>query len=199
MFDYLKGILTLAAVQHITVEVHGIGYRVSIPFNNFPKLPQIGKELLLYITNVIREDGHELYGFLLKQERDFFETLTKISGIGPKTALALLGHLSLEDFQTAIVQSNSALICKTPGIGKKTAERLIIELKDKIKKIASEWPITPSLIHSVPSSLVEDAVSALVHLGYAALRAQKAVHIAASKEEKNWELSQLITQALRYI
>src|SRR5580700_10493771 len=128
MFEYIKGILARSSLTQVTLDVQGIGYRLQIPFNHFAKLPALGTETLLYVSCVIREDSHKLYGFLTEHERDLFEHLIDISGIGPKTALALIGHMELQQLQTAIQQGNITAVCKIPGIGKKTAERLIVEM-----------------------------------------------------------------------
>lgn len=191
MFEYITGKLTEATLSKIVIETHGIGYQIFIPVNNYGKLPAIGSEITCYITTVIREDSHKNYGFLGRPQRALFEKVIEISGIGPKIGLALIGHMEIEDFQFAIVQGNVAAICKIPGIGKKTAERLIIELRDKISKSPV---VAPS---EVPLS--SDAISALVHLGYHAVQAQKAVQTALSRESSTVSLPELITAALRCI
>ena len=127
-FEYLKGLLTEISFSKVSLDIQGIGYRIYIPLNNYSKLPPLGTPVTFYISTVIREDSHKLFGFLNLHERDLFEQLIEISGIGPKTALALVGHMELPDLQQAIAQDNINTICKIPGIGKKTAERLIIEM-----------------------------------------------------------------------
>lgn len=198
MFEYIKGTLAQSSVSHVTVDIHGLGYRLSIPFNNFSKLPSIGAQAILFVSTVIREDSHKLYGFLTQHERDLFEQLIDISGIGPKTALALIGHMELHELQRAIQQGNSAQVCKIPGIGKKTAERLIVEMRDKIFKISA---------NEAPSSLKEtgviaDAISALVNLGYNSTQAQKAIRSALQahpEPQHEPSLAALITSALRHM
>lgn len=193
MIEYIKGTLTDSSPSHAVLETHGIGYKVSIPLSNYAKLSQLGKEMVLYVATVIREDAHKSYGFTTKIERDFFEKLIDVSGIGPKTALALIGHMELNDLQFAIAQSNITLLSKVPGIGKKTAERLVVELKDKTAKISE-------IALSVPTSkkdLFSDALGALVNLGYHPLQAQKAVKQILAESEKEPDLASLITSALR--
>ena len=193
MYTYLSGILKQASPLLAILDVQGIGYALSIPLSAYAKLPPIGNPLMLYVSFLVREDAHRLFGFLTEQERDLFETFIALSGIGPKTALALIGHIQLCDLHSAIKQGSSAQLCKIPGIGKKTAERLIVELKDRTSKIFGEKEILP---HQKGSS---DAINALIHLGYNATQAQKAVQTALENHPKEPELGALITSALRHI
>ncbi len=142
---------------------------------------------------VIREDGHTLYGFLTVDEKNLFHNLTAISGIGPKTAVAILGHVDVTDFQLAVLQANSPLLSKIPGVGKKTAERLIIELKDKFQNIPRS-DTNPSV---KGGSVVADTISALANLGYHPLEVQKTIKKILHEQAKEPSLSELITLALR--
>lgn len=193
MIEYIKGTLTDSSPSHAVLETQGIGYKLAIPLNNYGKLPQQGKEAILFVSTVIREDAHKSYGFVTRTERNFFEKLIEVSGIGPKTALALIGHMELSDLQLAIAQSNVTLLSKVPGIGKKTAERLVVELKDKTQKISEVSIAAPKGKKDVFS----DALSALVNLGYHPLQAQKAVKQVLSESEKEHDLASVITLALR--
>lgn len=193
MFDYLKAILVESSPLKVTVEVHGIGYRIWVPIHM--QLPQAGSLITLYVSPVIREDSHQLFGFLTRLERDFFELLITISGVGPKTALCLMGHLNLSDLHAAILEGNSHLLSKTPGIGKKTAERLIIELRDKVKTL--NLPISST--KNSNQQLQNDALNALIHLGYSSTQAQKAIKTVLNQLEKETDLGQLITAALKQI
>ncbi|MBI3211391.1 MAG: Holliday junction branch migration protein RuvA, partial [Simkania negevensis] len=141
MFEYLKGILSELSLEVAIVEVGGIGYKLFIPLSNYAKFPPLGKEVLIYISTVIREDSHKSFGFLSRVERDLFETLGEVSGIGPKTALTLVGYMEGAQLKSAISQANVSLLSKIPGIGKKTAERLIIEMRDKIEKKKEKTPL----------------------------------------------------------
>lgn len=192
MFEYIRGKLTVATPERATIEVGGLGYRLHIPFNCYTKLPAIGKEVLLFVYAHIREDSHRYFGFLTEQERDLFEQLNAISGVGPKTALALIGHMELAELHLAISQKNAMRLCKIPGIGKKTAERLLIELKDRVQKI-------PSLPISSVNKVADDAVGALINLGYPLPRCQRAIKQVLDSQEKSLELAELITLALRQI
>jgi Holliday junction DNA helicase RuvA len=192
MYAYIRGVLTRATPDAVVVEAGGVGYRIGIPLSAFSRLPQVGLELKLFVAHVVREDAELLYGFLEERGRDFFEQLTAISGVGPKMALALIGHLEPRDLQRALSQENISLICKVPGIGKKTAERLVIELRDKMQLIQEEAP-------SYVSSAEKDALSALLRLGYPEPRAEKAVQTVVKEAKSELSLAQLITLALRQI
>lgn len=199
MYEYIKGTLTEATLTKATIEAHGLGYSLLIPFNNYSKLPTLGTTVTLYVSFVVREDSQRLYGFLSRHERDLFESLIEVSGIGPKTGLALVGHMEIQDLQAAISQGNVQVICKIPGIGKKTAERLIIEMRDKIKKGMDRSLGAPLQGLSGETGVVSDAISALINLGYNSAQAQKAIKTAMSKTQGEPELAKLITSALRII
>lgn len=194
MIEYIKGILTESTPLKTVVEVNGIGYKIFTPLSNYSKLPAIGEKVCLFISVVIREDSHKHFGFLTSAERDLFETLIEVSGIGPKTGLALLGHLDATDLQIAISQSDLTSICKVPGIGKKTAERLIVEMRDRIQKNSAAMPMSSS--SKTEPSLAGDALRALINLGYQPLQAQKAIR-SVIDEDQGSDLGKVITLALR--
>lgn len=195
MLEYIKGILVDAAPEKAVIDVNGIGHALFIPLSTYSSLPQVGEEVMLYISSVIREDSHRHFGFLSKEERNLFEMVSDVSGIGPKTALALIGHLSSADLESAITHANVNLLSKIPGIGKKTAERLIVEMRDKIhKKLKSVGPAIPV---KGKDCLTNDAMNALMNLGYNTLQAQKAVQKALTTFDAPPPLNELITSALR--
>ena len=185
-YDTMKGKITHLSPLFATLEIAGIGYRICIPINAFTSLSAVKPEVLLYVSDIVREDSHRLFGFLTREERDRFEKLCDISGIGPKTALLLIGHLPFEEMHLAIANGDVKTISRVPGIGKKTAERLIIEMRDKMG--TSDMPISAD-------SPMADALSALVNLGYQEKEASRALKKVG--EEK--ELGALITAALRII
>lgn len=189
MFEYLKGTLIEASPLKAIIETQGLAYRIWIPLNHFARFPELGKEITLFLSHIVREDAEDLYGFLTKPERELFTLLHSVSGIGPKTALGLIGHMEGSALEQAIAESNINALCRVPGIGKKTAERLILELRDKVKKIF------PS---SSPTALLaDDALSALLHLGYNPAHAQKAIKKVLETNQKIPSLSELITLSLR--
>lgn len=204
MIALIKGILLEILPTSIIVEASGLGYKVFIPSSVVQHLPQMGHSITLYTSLVIRENSQSLYGFIGSKDRDFFETLMDISGIGPKLALSIISNISIGELHAAIVKNDIRTITKIPGIGKKTAERLIIELRDKIgqfvgslnpQDFALKLPLDPR------SQMMRDAVSALINLGYTQLMAQKMVKNCLDDypKEQEIELSDLITQALSRI
>jgi Holliday junction DNA helicase RuvA len=197
MYEFIRGKMIQSIPSKAVVDVNGVGYGLVISLKTFQKLPNIGTEVFFYVSHIVREDGHYLYGFLTLDDKKLFEQLISISGVGPKTAIGILGHVDIGDFQMAVVQGNAALLSKVPGIGKKTSERLIIELKDKFTNISHSGPSGPSEVHG--NSVVGDAISALINLGYHPLDAQKAIKKVLSLHEKEPSLSELISGALRSI
>jgi holliday junction DNA helicase RuvA len=194
MMEYIKGTLASASPVKIVVDIGGIGYKIYTPLSNYSKLPHVGQSVCFFVLTVIRDDSHKNYGFLTPGERDLFEALIDVSGIGPKTGLALLGHLEPSDLQVAISQSDVTGICKVPGIGKKTAERLIIEMRDRVQKNNTLMP--PSTTKG-DKTVSGDAVSALINLGYQPAMAQKTIQSILSDKESEPDLSELISSALK--
>lgn len=199
MIAYVKGILIQATPISAIVECHGLGYSIFIPASTFSKLPQIHEEVILYTSFVVRELSHTLYGFVNVQDRDLFDALMNVTGIGPKTALSVIGHLTAYELHQAISNHDITSISKVPGIGKKTAERLIIEMRDKISTII---PFDPSgfAVHSKSdpkTQQISDAMSALVNLGYNQMTAQKAIKKTLQDVPDSISLSELITISLK--
>ncbi|MBS0615372.1 MAG: Holliday junction branch migration protein RuvA [Verrucomicrobia bacterium] len=193
MFEYIRGKLALASPNKAVIDVHGVGYSILIGLSSFGRLPQLGQEVQFFISPVIREDAHLLFGFLTTEERDLFEKLNQVNGIGPKIAMAFLGHLSIEALQEAIQQGNSSLLSKVPGIGKKTAERVIIDLRDKVQGVKA-----PTKTVAPGQGVATDAIGALLNLGYPLPKAQQAIQKIMS-ESKDLDLGRLIAAALRVI
>lgn len=202
MFAFIKGELVQATPLSVIVETTGIGYRLYIPASVFPKLPQIGNQILLHTSYVVRELSHTLYGFLLANERDLFEELMGVTGIGPKIALSVIGHLSAHDLQRAISSHDIAAISKVPGIGKKTAERLIIELRDKLTNLLPPTDPTDRAL-AIPTDpkaqKICDAMSALINLGYNQMTAQKAIKKTLNDFPEEIDLATLITSSLKNV
>ena len=185
------------------IEISGLGYEVHLPLTTMEKLPSTGQQVKLFTLTVYREDSQMLYGFYQKEERDFFRLLIeKVSGIGPRIALSILSKLSLSVLKNAIVAGDAKLIAQCPGIGKKTAARLVIELKDKIslpETVTSNIgsPLSSTTVVPLSDSRVQDAVQALVTLGYKVTEADKAVRQALAKLPPEGGTEELIKQALR--
>jgi Holliday junction DNA helicase RuvA len=200
MFAFIKGQLVYSSPVNIVIEANGIGYKIFIPANVFSKLPHHGEVVFLHVSYVVRELSQTLYGFLSVQERDLFELLMGVTGIGPKLALSLIGHMILHDLRKAISNAEITVICKVPGIGKKTAERLIIELRDKIPATFSNDPSEHAILLSDSKSQhVKDAMSALINLGYTQITAQKAIKKTMKDLPEEIDLATLITHSLKNV
>lgn len=197
MYESITGTLKEKDLLRAIVETGGIAYRLFIPLSTYTRLPFGEAKVHLYLTHVVREDTESLYAFDVKEDRNLFEMLLNVSGIGPKTALAIVGHMENGAFQRAIHTSDVRLLSKLPGIGKKTAERLVIEMRDKFKGSAKTGGLQASSLGGGSNSLESDAISALINLGYNPLEAQRAV--ASVKLEEEMELGRLITAALQKI
>ncbi len=174
MLVYAEGKLVEIGLLHVVIHISGFGYRINVPLTTIERMPAIGDNVKLYIVEQIREDLHELYGFFLKDECEFFETLVnRVSGIGYKTALTIMSRLSINTLKTAITTKDISLLSKCHGIGKKTAERIIVELADKID-IPKTTNNIATKVHA-ESNIAQDAVSALISLGYKPTEADKAI------------------------
>jgi holliday junction DNA helicase RuvA len=198
MISHLSGKLTQAWPTQVIVEVGGVGYEVLIPLNSFDRLPKPPAPIKLLTHLVVREDSHQLYGFLSEEERDLFRMLIqKVSGIGPKTALDVLGGISAADFKSAVINSDSARLSAVKGIGRKTAERIILELKDKLG-VAGAWETASKKGKlSIEDQTINDAVLALISLGYKQVDALKCVREARGKSSAKVTVESLVYQALR--
>jgi len=202
MITRITGLLVSASPLTAVVEIGGFAYEVHIPVTTAERLPQTGQQVRLHTYVVYREDAQTLYGFATEEDRDFFRLLIeKVSGVGPKTALTVLSKLSLSVLKSAIVSGDVGLLAKCPGIGKKTAERLVIELRDKFTAEGVSTSPTGSEPSSAPdapagSNKIRDAVLALVALGYKAPDADKAVRQASLSLGGKATTETLIKQAL---
>ena len=199
MYDFIKGTLVESNLTKAVIDVNGIGYKLFIPISTFQEMPNIGNDICLYVSFVVREDAQILFGFLRKEERDLFEMITTVSGIGPKTGISLIGHLEYQNLITAISHADIKLISKVPGIGKKTAERLVIEMRDKLKLFDTKVVSSFGKDNNQPDARA-DAIHALMNLGYSAMKAQKAITKAMENlESEKIDAGELITLALKQI
>lgn len=172
MIGSLRGRLAAKHAPQIIVDCHGVGYEVETPMSTFLALPAIGEDLLLHTHLLVREDAQILFGFSSLEERSLFRMLLKISGVGAKMGLAILSTMSVTDFQRCVEYEDAAMLVKIPGVGKKTAERLIIEMRDKIDKAPAEAGVTKVVVDTNPRS---EAVDALIALGYKAGEVNKLI------------------------
>ncbi|MGE6792012.1 Holliday junction DNA helicase subunit RuvA [Pseudomonas guineae] len=185
MIGRLRGTLAEKQPPHVIVDINGLGYELEVPMTTLYRLPSVGEPLTLHTHLVVREDAHLLYGFFEKRERELFRELIRLNGVGPKLALALMSGLEVDELVRCVQAQDTSVLVKIPGVGKKTAERLLVELKDRFKA----WEVVPGMsplvaeprAGSAVSSAENDAVSALISLGYKPQEASRAV--SAIKEE----------------
>lgn len=198
MIATLEGILTEAQPLSIVLETGGIGYQVAVPLTTAERLPALKQKVKLFIQAVYREDTQALYGFHCREDRDFFRLLVeKVSGVGPKLALSIMSRLSVSVLKNAIAQSDVTLLSQCPGIGKKTAERLIVELRDKLFPGSSaKAALSDSDTVTIQTSALEDAVSGLITLGYKAPEADKVIRRGLSQLGPEASAEALIKHAL---
>ncbi|HNP35597.1 MAG TPA: Holliday junction branch migration protein RuvA [Woeseiaceae bacterium] len=162
MIGSLRGTLTLKQAPHVVIECNGVGYDVETPMSTFFELPAIGSEIVLTTHLLVREDAQILYGFATELERRLFRSVLRVRGIGAKIALAILSAMSVQDFNRCIEYEDAAALSRIPGIGKKTAERLIVEMRDRIDRTTGPGAGRASVVQG-PTA---EAVDALVALGY---------------------------------
>lgn len=165
MIAYLRGVLAEKEITRVVVECHGVGYEAAIPLSTFDRLPAEGAEVKLYTHHEVREDAQLLFGFATKPERDMFRLVTTVSGVGPKLALAVLSGLTIGDLQLAVSQGDAKRLAAVKGIGKKTAARIVVELKDKINPIEALANATAETSRE-QGAVLRDAMLALAALGF---------------------------------
>ena len=194
MITFLSGALVEKQPMRIVLEVHGVGYEVFIPLSSFDRLPAEGTSCKILTHEHLREDAHQLYGFITAAERDLFELLLGISGIGPKTALSVLSGLSVRDLKRAVVEGDLKRLSSISGIGKKTAERIVVELRHKFSEgdaleVIAGAPETTDL-------RTRDAILALISLGYKQADAQQRVRAILPKLKPATTVEDVVRAAL---
>jgi Holliday junction DNA helicase RuvA len=189
----LSGTLLEKHVQRLVIDVSGVGYDVLVPLSTFYAVGDAGAKVVLRIHTHVREDALQLFGFVTALEQELFERLISVSGIGPKLALAVLSGIESGDLVKAIRSSDIARLTRTPGIGRKTAERLIVELKDRMPQAVAGEESGPI---DAPGSLRDDVVSALVNLGYQAHSVEKTVDAVLKRDESS-DFETVLRQILR--
>lgn len=201
MIGRLQGILLEKQPPEILLDVKGVGYELLLPMTSFYHLPEIGQEAVLFTHLVVREDAHLLFGFATKTDRSLFRELIKTNGVGPKLALAILSAMSVDEFIYAIEREELSKLIKIPGVGKKTAERLLVELKGKFSQKQRDFfiesqhiPTEKTAFNETENRPVDEAIAALIALGYKPLDAAKMVK-KVHQPQLNSE--QLIREALK--
>ena len=179
MIGQVHGKLVYKQPPRLLVDVAGIGYELEAPMTTFYNLPETGTEVCLHTHVVVRDDAHLLYGFTEQRQRDVFRHLLKVNGVGPRVALAILSGLTVEDLVACVSAADAAMLTRVPGIGRKTAERLIVDLRDRLDGIEGSGS---SFVGTRPLTPEHDAVSALVALGYRQTDATRAIRATASDD-----------------
>lgn len=199
MIGRLRGLIIEKQPPKVLIEVGGVGYEVFMPMTCFYELPDNGKEVIVLTHFAVREDAQVLYGFNHEQERELFRELIKVNGVGPKLALAILSGMSAQQFISAVEQGEIKTLVKLPGVGTKTAERLIVEMKDRLKRFGEDLSATSSIISSSDfkkssNQIESEAVSALIALGY---KPQEASRIISKVIKPEMDSETLIREALK--
>ena len=194
MLDYIRGRVVSKSPTRLILEVAGIGYLLHIPLSTFEKIPNHG-EITILTQLFIREDQIKMFGFATVEERDLFQMLLSVNGIGPNTAITILSGSTVDDFKHAVVNEDAKALEKIKGVGKKTAERIILELKGIIKEITTSMPVG---IGVQQRALLSDAVMALISLGYGRTIAENAVNEAVKRLQTINNIEELVREALKY-
>ena len=200
MIGRLRGVILEKKAPSLVLDINGVGYDIEAPMTTFYELPQVGQQVILYTHLVVREDAHLLYGFIRETDRALFRSLIKVSGVGAKLALTLLSGMSVRDFLVTIRSNDITSLTRIPGIGKKTAERLIIEMRDRLKELnlelgeASAQSTTPE--QGLPPDEIKDAVSALIALGF---KPPEASRMVSGINTKGLRSEEIIRQALQSV
>lgn len=196
MIGQIRGIIISKTPPQLLIDVNGIGYEVDAPMSTFYQLPAEGSEVRLLTHFVVREDAHHLFGFYTQEEQRLFRTLLKVNGVGPRLALTILSSVTPAEFVRSVLNNDTGSLVRLPGVGKKTAERLVIEMRDKL----SDWiePLTPEQTKpSAPlgrQNQLQDAIAALVALGY---KSQEASRVVTKIDDGGAASEELIRRALR--
>jgi Holliday junction DNA helicase RuvA len=195
MIAFLEGELVEALPTQIVIAVNGVGYSIQIPVSSFERLPHIGQRLRILTHLVIREDAHLLFGFMTAEERDLFRLLLQhVTGVGPKIALAVLSGMSVPSFKSAVIQNDVTLLSRISGVGRRTAERIVLELKDRVG-VAAAWEVAAAGRNDQESK-VNDALLALLSLGFKQVDAQRALK-KAQENAAIAETDELVRLALK--
>lgn len=189
MIGFLRGVILRKQPPHLLIDVHGVGYEVEAPMSTFYNLPEAGGEITLFTHLVVREDAQVLFAFGSEAERRFFRSLIKVNGVGPKLALTILSGISVDGFVRCVRENDAAALTRLPGIGKKTAERLVVEMRDRLDDAGA-----PASMTGIPSHPRDEALSALVSLGY---KPQEASHMLQAIKETGLSSEELIRRALQ--
>lgn len=199
MIALISGKIVYKGISHVIVDVQGVGYRVFIPLTTFYELPEAGQAITLHVHTNVKQDAINLFGFYTDQERDLFQLMISVSGIGPKIAMNILSGISAYDLMNAISGGNIGKLVNIPGVGKKMAERLILELKDKVVKKMMAGKVPEAGVQSRADDMMEDVLSALINLGYKNNVARDALDKAMRSSEEKLEMDTLLKKTLKIL
>lgn len=197
MIALLTGRLAYKSPEFIILDVHGVGYRIQIPFSTYYELPEAGCELSLHIFTHVKEDGINLFGFRSLTEKSFFQLLISVAGIGPKLGKDILSNIQVEELSRALAQGDLVRLSAVPGIGKKTAERMVLELKSKVLKLDITLHESGRTGTPPSAAITDDVASALVNLGYKEVLVKKVLAELESPADVTMEA--LLKQALKVL
>ena len=200
MYEFLSGKIVRKSPTHLVLEVNGIGFELMVPLSTFHSLGKAGEEARILTHFVVREDHQQLFGFQTEEERGLFRLLLSVNGIGPKMALAVLSGIGPAEFRRAVVEGALATLTGISGIGRKTAERLIVELREKVLLLEPKGESAAPAHAAVDGRLIEDSLQALVSLGYRPNDAKRALQkVLAEKATGTYSVEDLIRASLKYI
>jgi Holliday junction DNA helicase RuvA len=200
MIALINGLLINKAISHVIVEANGIGYRIFVPLTTFYELPSMDQSVTLHIHTHVRQDAISLFGFGTEEEKNVFELMLSVSGIGPKLAINILSGISAEELIRAVSHGNLNRLVSIPGVGKKMAERMILELKDKMVKLSTYEAIYKADGDiEVFDSIIDDALSALVNLGYKNQKARDVLDKIIKESSASLTLDVLLKKALKIL
>ncbi len=197
MIAHLHGVVVAKTVERVVVDVQGVGYQVVVPLSTYDALPDLQERATLLTTMYVREDTMRLYGFATQDEQDVFERLISVSSVGPRLALNMLSSLSAADLCQAIAQADTRRLQAIPGVGRKTAERVVLELQDKMAALDLTRAGPSQPVGTEDEQVMRDVVSALLTLGYRHNEAEQAVRAARANQEGRLTLEALLTEALQ--
>ncbi|HNB58090.1 MAG TPA: Holliday junction branch migration protein RuvA [bacterium] len=198
MITFVQGLVAEKEPTRAVIDVQGIGYELFIPVSTYEKIPAVGAACKLLTYMHVREDIMQLFGFVSAEERSFFLLLISVSGIGPKSGISMMSGIAIRDFKAAVLNEDVQLLTAIPGIGKKTAQRIVVELKDKITKMGDVASTAKLSTSSANLQVADEALMALISLGYSKPVAEKAIaRLLREAGDKPFALQDMIKQALR--
>ncbi|MCJ7459325.1 MAG: Holliday junction branch migration protein RuvA [candidate division Zixibacteria bacterium] len=199
MIAYLEGKLVEKSPTQLILDVNGVGYCVNIPISTYDRLGELGSKVKIITYQHVREDCLQLFGFYTPEEKWLFELLISVNGIGPKTGLGILSFISLEDFHRAIMEEHIDFLTNVPGIGRKTAQRLVVELKEKFGKLDLKKELSVDAKSHTDAMIEQEAILALCSLGYSRYEAKKAIDKGKEGTKEKLTVEELIKRALRKV